>query len=394
MKNRLFIIYFCFSLVLLLAACQRQQTNSSCLLAADRTTRPLPLNERDRMVYALAQLLGGNIDSNNRVFAEIIQSESYGNYRQELDTMWQQSSRTRLDPMSKWSSNELKDIHGTEHTLFYPFGGPDFLYAHTFFPYADDYVLFGLEPVGFPPDLRKYSGSALDTLMEQLLNSIRNSLSRSFFITLKMCSDLNRRDIRGVVPLLLLYASRTGHAVIKASPFNLDTNGVIVYADSFKQLEKQNPNRGVHIELVNKDGTHHNLYYIQFNAADGEISSNRGIQHFFAQMKGKIITMLKAASYLLHNDAFTKIRSIILERSDAILQDDSGMPFRFINDGAWSHKLYGRFCDPIESFAWINQPDLKKAYEECTPGAFPFTYGYGYGKTVLIARKNKSFSQK
>jgi len=33
-------------------------------------------------------------------------------------------------------------------TMYYMFSGPDFLYAYTFFPNANTYILAGLEPVG------------------------------------------------------------------------------------------------------------------------------------------------------------------------------------------------------------------------------------------------------
>ncbi len=37
--------------------------------------------------------------------------------------------------------------------MYYMFAGPDFLYANIFFPYANTYILAGLEPVGQVPDL-------------------------------------------------------------------------------------------------------------------------------------------------------------------------------------------------------------------------------------------------
>jgi hypothetical protein len=35
--------------------------------------------------------------------------------------------------------------------MFYMFSGPDFLYAQTFFPNADTYILCGIEPIGAIP---------------------------------------------------------------------------------------------------------------------------------------------------------------------------------------------------------------------------------------------------
>ncbi len=87
-------------------------------------------------------------------------------------------------------------------------------------------------------------------------------------------------------------------------------------------------------------------------------------------------TMLKSASYLLHDEQFSSIRSVILESSAAILQDDSGMPYRFLNKPEWRLKLYGKYTKPVSDFNYGFQPDLDAAYKKANPPELPFSYGY------------------
>ena len=73
--------------------------------------------------------------------------------RQFFESRWSELEPQRLDPMRSWANSELKQAREDAETVFYPFGGPDFLHAFTFFPNANRYIHFGLEPAGVMPDL-------------------------------------------------------------------------------------------------------------------------------------------------------------------------------------------------------------------------------------------------
>jgi ribosomal protein L28 len=60
--------------------------------------------------------------------------------------------------------------------------------------------------------------------------------------------------------------------------------------------------------------------------------SNRGQRQLFddlSQRLGRVPTFTKSASYLMHEGGFSRIRDFILRHSSAIVQDPSGMPYRF-----------------------------------------------------------------
>ena len=95
----------------------------------------------------------------------------------------------------------------------------------------------------------------------------------------------------------------------------------------------------------------------------------------------------------VHHEACDIIRANILERSDLILQDDSGMPLRYLKPADWDVRLYGKYTKPITIFNYRSQADLRKAYEE--PGRakelkFPIGYGSNRGPSNMQLSVHKS----
>jgi hypothetical protein len=108
--------------------------------------------------------------------------------------------------------------------------------------------------------------------------------------------------------------------------------------------------------------------------------------------------MLKATSYMLHDPGFSRIRSLILDRSALILQDDTGIPWRFLSSGGWDVQLYGDYEQPYgKSFQFRLQRDLRAAYDDPGRRVKPlrFRIGYGAGRVasnLQIARRKSGRS--
>ena len=94
--------------------------------------------------------------------------------------------------------------------------------------------------------------------------------------------------------------------------------------------------------------------------------------------------MIKSASYLMHKEGiaepahFEKIRSLILERSDFVVQDDSGVPLRLFARDTWKLQFHGRYEAPTPEFGKYLQKDLKVEMQRNSTGKLPFSYGYAY----------------
>jgi hypothetical protein len=93
-------------------------------------------------------------------------------------------------------------------------------------------------------------------------------------------------------------------------------------------------------------------------------------------------TYLKSASYLMHRPTFSIIRNIILDNSEFVLQDDSGIPIQYFDTDKWNLTFYGNYKFPINLFAERHQEDLKEVYLNGGDNvkSLPFGIGYQYHK--------------
>jgi hypothetical protein len=118
------------------------------------------------------------------------------------------------------------------------------------------------------------------------------------------------------------------------------------------------------------------LYYVQANVADEAVRSNGALLSWAGGL-GPGNVYLKAASYLLHESYFSRIRSFLLNQAISVLQDDSGIPFRYFGDGNWRLWLFGTYSGTLDIFTKHYQSDLQAAF--AAPGAaLPLPFGTGY----------------
>ena len=90
----------------------------------------------------------------------------------------------------------------------------------------------------------------------------------------------------------------------------------------------------------------------------------------------------RPASYLTHRDQFSVIRSKTLELSQAVIEDDSGIPYRYFDHEKWDLTLFGAYTSPIGIFRMRMQPDLKAAYSSGVP-VKNLDFGIGYSVTKM-----------
>jgi hypothetical protein len=109
----------------------------------------------------------------------------------------------------------------------------------------------------------------------------------------------------------------------------------------------------------------------------------------FCEQQGSGVTLLKAASYLMHLDSFSQVRDFLLTRSKIIVQEDSGIPYRYFAKDKWDIRFYGRYIGPIDRFLKHGQLDLQKDANASRPPPLPFSFGYQWKPSqsaILVAR--------
>ena len=111
-------------------------------------------------------------------------------------------------------------------------------------------------------------------------------------------------------------------------------------------------------------------------------------------ISNKCNTFLKSASYLLHYGSFTTIRNLILDKSDYLVQDDTGIPFKYFNNADWKVSLFGIYEKPVKDFIDdLYQEDLDSAYKSTINlKKLDFSLGYHWSskeQNQIVAKKNK-----
>ena len=109
--------------------------------------------EFNRRATATAQILAG-ITPNppERALQRLVETDAFKEHQQWMTSNWNQV-HSRIQTMESWRSQEIKIAGTPKKTLLYPFSGPDFINAYTFFPEHGRYIFFSLERPGTLPDL-------------------------------------------------------------------------------------------------------------------------------------------------------------------------------------------------------------------------------------------------
>jgi len=166
-----------------------------------------------------------------------------------------------------------------------------------------------------------------------------------------------------------VFMARTGKEIKEIQYISLDKAGNV--GQGF-----QGATRGAKITFTDAaSGSEKLLYYFTSDLSDEAIKRNSGLLRF-CQSLGPANSLLKAASYLLHEGGFDLVRNFLLQNSSAILQDDSGIPVHYFPPDHWTLRFFGVYTAPIDLFKKFYQADLRKYYAESSPK--PLTFGFGY----------------
>jgi hypothetical protein len=293
---------------------------------------------------------------------------SWQRHATEMTRAWNQCEVDQLAKIREWAPDFLGEPYTDTGLMYYMFSGPDFLYANAFFPKATTYFLCGLEPVGAIPDVEKIPHGLLDPVLTNLRGSLATSLSWSFFVTKKMKSDMAQKELNGTLPILYVFLARLGSTIESVELVALDREGAFV-------PEGKGTTPGAKIDFTNTEGEQQTLYYFTSNLSDEGIRNAPGFMKLCEQ-SGAGVSLVKAASYLMQGAWFSTVRDFLLTHSKVLVQDDSGIPFRFFDRAKWRVRCCGRFVGPIPIFQKYPQPDLGKAFAESNPALLEFGFGY------------------
>jgi hypothetical protein len=329
----------------------------------------------DTLTDDLAGFISGIIHGGSGCLSRLDTTTIWRQFSFRMDSGFSDLDTARFNKMKIWADSELVDRKGAT-TLFYPFGGPDFLNANIFYPNADKYILVGLEPVGLLPDLCNVPVEQVNRYLEDVRYSLKDIFKRSYFITGNMIDALKKNSVNGSVPLISLFLKRNGYHIVSLNYVGIDSTGFCQLLDSLKN--KKGITRGAKIDFAADTGRRiQSVYYFQTDISDEGLKKNPGFRKYLSLLP-ESYTYLKAASYLMHANDFSLIRNVVFEKSRSILQDDSGIAYRFFDKNIWDIHLYGKYARPGKEFSWINETDLASAFNDPSIKPVPFTLGYNW----------------
>ena len=205
-------------------------------------------------------------------------------------------------------------------------------------------------------------------------------LKRGYFVTEHMNEVFSKNRVVGALPLVAFFLKRTGHSIIGVKRLAVNEKGEWVETPftSLKRLLKR-PS-GVRIDYIRPGASAaQSVYYFSCDLADGAFKKDSPLHRLFDGFGG-VTTFIKSGSYLLHYGDFSNLRTLILRKSLWVLEDDTGIPYRYFKRQGWEIQLYGAYAKPVEDFsaAAVEQKDLKAAYEDKAGNVkkLPFHFGY------------------
>jgi len=373
------------SLLIALCSCTHKSPDITSHEAAAKADTVPALRDADDAARFIAGLPGTAASP----FASFEATDSWKEHRRRLDEAWRKTEDTLMSGLREFQKEELDEASLRSSPVFYPFGGPDALTPALYFPQTPIYVIVGLEPAGTLPTPSQIERKGLPKYLAEMRETVDSELSRSFFVTRQMDHQLRGQVTDGVLLPILHLLVRMHNTVLGMRYVRLDDQGWVIDRAIGYKAPGRFGNKGIEIEFrTDSEQSTHKLYYFPVNLSDERLNENKPFLLYLSRLKGTT-TLLKATSYMTHQPQFSLIRDQILANSSAILQDDSGIPYRYFQTGDWNVQLFGDYSRPYGSFRWLEQSDLRKAYESAGAKPLAFHVGYGYSRitsNLLLGR--------
>ncbi len=307
---------------------------------------------------------------------------TYPEFREKMKEDWNFYRDHSVRPIMAWREKWMPD---EKHKVcFYPFAGADFINAYDFYPEARKYVLIGLETAGGVPDLLKLSAKELTGGFNSMIEGYDYLIHWNFYLTLDMATNLERSPLRGTFPHILSQMAWLGLVPEHVYSVSLSRKGELAYSEL---KTGQYCDSGA-IDFTGPDGVKKEVIFLHLNLGNRTLGKNPLWRKYLLSL-APAAGIMKAASYLPPLDDFSIIRGICLSSMDVLVEDDSGIPYKYFNSN-WDIILFGAYHGPHWRFPSFGQPELKEAYKKAPYIPLEFRYGYRRAddaRTFMLIKK-------
>ncbi len=346
---------------------------------------------KDTLQDDLACYLAGLKHLHNSRYTDLENEKFWISYSSRMDKAWFKLYDTRINAIINWDSSYFNNQVNDSLPLIYPFSGPDLLHAYYLFPRVKTYVLLALEQLSDLPSLEKLNRDSRALFFGSLENSLRDILSKSYFITTHMGNDLHTEKVKGVLPILYFFIARSSLEIRQVEQLVIDTSGILIKSNWINTGKKV---KAIRITVRDpKTETEKTIYYVSCNLSNTGLNFNPELAKFI-KAQGSCNTFLKAASYMPSYSTFKSIRDILIAQSELIFEDDTGFPYKYFkNKEKYEVTLFGRYAQPVKDFGeYVFQKDLDSIYRKDSTkiAPLPFHLGYHWGdkkQAILLVKK-------
>ncbi len=297
---------------------------------------------------------------------KIYLSSWYLKYKNELDNIWNKYLKTNTINLKNWSKLNLKPINNK--IILYPFSGPDSYSPIAFFENGKDFILFGEHSSGVFSNKDFFDHSKIKNKMNIFIEYIKSYLKiDQFFKTAGHPLSFKLKDTDIFVTTMIFFLSRLNYTILYIRKIFLNKKNQIIPF-------KKNKNNIEGLEIVfkeNKTSFIKRLRYFTISMNNNFIRKNSQLVDYFTNYQS-FTTIVRSSFYQLHKDDFSFLRNIILSKSIAIIQDDSGIPIKFYNLKNWDISYFGYYHKPLAIF----QKSLHEQYLRKSITRLPFQYGH------------------
>ncbi len=314
----------------------------------------------------------------------------YRDHRRFMDGLWAKIQKETIDIIVPWRDRNVPSV-SRRAPAFYPLSGADFINLHTLFPDARTYLMIAMEPEGDAAVLQDHRSQRLIDGLVPVQRSIYLYGVNNYFQSKVMSQEMTNKLLPGTAPALLIFMARMGLVIKSVDNVVIGDSGSLVSLAGTAFRREKGKIYGIRVCFTGRDGSSRELVYLSMKIGSRSADPATPEGRYLGRMNG-MKTMMKSAVYLLHHRPFDGVRDFILKRSIVMVQDDSGIPYRFFSEG-WKVTLHGKYR-PALALKYclpVSQPDLKERYQAGTQ-PLPFNFGYGilFGpgqSNMMVAKK-------
>lgn len=292
--------------------------------------------------------------------------------------------KERLDKMTVWNMSNLdRNNISKNQFVFYPFSGGDFIHVNALFPEAKEYLMVAREDVGEIPNFMEKDAAFVNEYLSDVDTVLRDIYNKSYFITKNMVEDTKKRTlVNGMFPLILWASINSGHEIVGYRYMMMN--------DSLADLEEKTVDHGdtkpdaveITLKIIGSEKVRKITYLSCDISDDGFVKRKSIFDYVQKKVPNGCNSFVKSASYLMHYGSFKTIRSLVMDKSQFLLQDDTGIPIKYFSNDKWKIELFGVYEKPVKDFdESVYQKDLASAYKDSSMyrGNINFSLGYHWG---------------